>query len=176
MAGLDELAALIHERNSWEERISAIIGRPASIGHLGEFIASAIFGIRLAANANHKSIDGWFEHGPLEGRSVNVKWYAKRERLLDMCVESGPDFYLVLAGPSEPNVTTHGPRPWLIESVYLFEDTVLRGLVSSKIGVATSVRHEVWERHQIFPNQNPALMALTDVQLRTLRSFGQPKI
>ena len=172
MAGLDELAALIHERNTLEERISAITGRPASIGHLGEFIASEIFGIRLAANANRKSIDGWFERGPLEGRSVNVKWYAKHEGLLDMCVEPGPDFYLVLAGPSQPNVATHGPRPWLIESVYLFEDSVLRGLVSSKIGVATSVRREVWERHQIFPDKNPARLALTDDQICILRRFG----
>jgi hypothetical protein len=98
---LDELTALIHERNSLEQRISAIIGRPASIGHLGEFIPSEVFGIRLAENANHKSIDGWFQRGPLAGRSVNVKWYAKHEGLLDMCVESGPDFYLVLAGSKQ---------------------------------------------------------------------------
>lgn len=172
MNRLDELAALIHERNSLELRISAIIGRPASIGHLGEFIAREVFGIRLAENANHKSIDGWFQQGPLAGRSVNVKWYAKHEGILDMCVESGPDFYLVLAGPKQSVERVAGPRPWLIESVYLFEDSVLRGLVTSKIGVATSVRLEAWDRHQIFPAKNPGLMELSDEQMHTLKRFG----
>lgn len=176
MDELDKLAALIHERNSLEERITAIIGRPASIGHLGEYIASTVFGIRLAENANHKSIDGWFEHGPLQGRSVNVKWYAKHEGLLDMCVGAGPDFYLVFAGPRQHVGRVIGPRPWLIESVYLFEDSVLRGLISSKIGIATSVRSEVWERHQIFPTKNLARMELSDEQLHALKSFGPRRV
>ncbi|MBS1719787.1 MAG: hypothetical protein JST35_04995 [Armatimonadetes bacterium] len=172
MDKLLQLAELIHERNLLEERISEITSRPASIGHLGEFIASSIFGVRLAENANHKSIDGWFESGPLQGRSVNIKWYAKHEGILDMCVDSGPDFYLVLAGPRHPATRAVGPRPWLIEHVFLMEDSALRGLLSSKIGIATSVRRDIWTRCEIFPNPNPELCELSASQVSALNLFG----
>lgn len=93
-----------------------------------------------------------------------------------MCIASGPDYYLVFAGPNQAPIRARGPRPWLIESAYLMEDSVLRGLVTSKIGVATSIRREVWEQHQIFPIPNPALMMLSDDQTQALRLFGASPI
>ncbi len=45
---LKNLAALVHERNEVSARITQIIGRPALIGHLGEFIAGEIFDIEPA--------------------------------------------------------------------------------------------------------------------------------
>lgn len=52
---LAELAALIRERNETETRISAITGRPASIGHIGEFIATQNFDIRLVESPTNKA-------------------------------------------------------------------------------------------------------------------------
>jgi len=173
MTELQHIANLINERNKLEERISAVTGRPASIGHLGEYIASKIFGIRLAENANHKGVDGWIDNGPLKDRSVNIKWYAKHESILDMCREAGPDYYLVLAGPKQAPTRAIGPRPCLIESVDLFEETSLRGVVTAKIGIATSVRREVWEQHQIYPVQTSAILVLTEEQRVLLRAFGR---
>ena len=77
MEDLGLLASLIRQRNAAEIKIAAIIGRPASIGHLGEYIASKIFNIDLVRSASHKAIDGHFSDGPLAGRSVNIKWYAR---------------------------------------------------------------------------------------------------
>jgi hypothetical protein len=37
--------------------LSGLVGRPAIVGHIGEFIAARIFGISLAASATQKSID-----------------------------------------------------------------------------------------------------------------------
>lgn len=176
MLAIEELAALIRERNLLEERISEIIGRPASLGHLGEYIASQIFGISLAVNANQKGIDGIFEAGPLQGRTVNVKWYAKHEGTLDMCTEHGPEFYLVLCGPAEAASKSLGPRPWLIESVYLFDEQDIRGRITSKIGVATSVRKELWKENQVYPIQNSSLIQLSELQRDALGLFGSAKL
>ncbi len=56
----------------------------AIAGHLGELIASRVFAIELDASASAAAIDGRFTEGPLGGRTVNVKWYLKREGLLDL--------------------------------------------------------------------------------------------
>ncbi len=57
-------------------------------GHLGEWIAAQVFGIELERHATAKGIDGRFA----DGRTVNIKWYLKREGLLDLC-DDGPDLY-----------------------------------------------------------------------------------
>ncbi len=74
-----KLAQLIKQRNRIEEEITAVIGRPAQIGHLGEYIAVQIFDIQLEESMVTKSLDGYFRNGAVNGRSVNIKWYAKRE-------------------------------------------------------------------------------------------------
>src|SRR3954471_1765925 len=76
------LTDLLRHRNEIDRQIAGLIGRPAERGHLGEFIASRLFGIRIAGSATQKDLDGWFESGPLAGKSVNVKLYGLHEGLL----------------------------------------------------------------------------------------------
>lgn len=153
MSDLEELARLIRRRNDVEVEITRIVGRPAQIGHIGEYIAAKVLRIELAFSAAEKGHDGRFAEGPLEGRTVNIKWYAKREGLHDMAPVSPPDFYLVLTGPHEPAGPSRGiPRPWLIASVFLFDavrlsDALLKAGV--KVGIATSVRKHFWEAAEV---------------------------
>src|SRR4051812_4859198 len=98
MGNLALLADLIRKRNALEQEITAIIGRPASIGHLGEYIAAEIFKIQLSESAVNKGSDGVFTEGPLAGKSVNVKWYGLREAQIDLTPAFAPDYYLVLTG------------------------------------------------------------------------------
>ena len=109
MNKLTDLADLIRERNAIEEQMGAIIGRPGLLGHVGEFIASRVFDIKLEHSAAAKGIDGRFTSGPLAGQTVNVKWCAKREGLLDIRPDALPDYYLVLAGPKAAPVSSRGP-------------------------------------------------------------------
>src|SRR5437763_303104 len=98
---LQQLAALVKERNAVDDQIAALIGRPAERGHTGEYLAAAIFGITLHESAVYKGSDGRFAAGPLAGRSVNVKWYGTQQGLLDLHLEGAPDDYLVLTGPNK---------------------------------------------------------------------------
>jgi hypothetical protein len=77
------LSDLFHARNAIDEQIADVIGRPALAGHVGEWIASQVFDIELEQSASAKAIDGRFRAGPLAGRTVNIKFYGKREGLLD---------------------------------------------------------------------------------------------
>ena len=63
-AGLERLADLIRERNANEVAITGIVGRPAQLGHIGEYIASRIFDIELEQDAAHRGSDGQFRSGP----------------------------------------------------------------------------------------------------------------
>ena len=65
----------------------------------GSGSSQEIFKVTLAKYANRKVIDGWFAGGPLAKKTVNVKWYGKREGLLDINPGGVPDNYLVLTGP-----------------------------------------------------------------------------
>lgn len=115
---LSETARLLHERNRIDARIAEIIGRPMTSGHLGEWIASEVFGIELEHSASAKSLDGRFRAGPLHGKTVNVKWYLKREGILDMTDADTLDYYLVMTGPSSAAASSAGStRPWCIENV-----------------------------------------------------------
>ncbi len=176
MDELDRLALLIRQRNDVEVEITRIIGRPAQIGHIGEYIAAKVFRIALASSATEKGYDGRFEEGPLRGRTVNVKWYAKREGALDIEPRSLPDFYLVLTGPHELAGSSRGtPRPWLITSVFLFDGPRLVDELAKagiKVGIATSVRKHLWDAAELWPNQRSTLFPLTDEQRRMLRLFG----
>ena len=175
MEELNRLTELIRQRNANEEEITALIGRPAAIGHVGEFIASKIFGITLVQSASHKSIDGHFESGALAGRSVNIKWYAKLENILDITPEALPDFYLVLAGPKSEQMTSRGKvRPWVIESVYCFDALRLVKQLESdkvKIGTATSVKQRLWIEAEVYPKSNNRLIVLSNEQCRLLALF-----
>ncbi|MDP2958095.1 MAG: hypothetical protein Q8N53_16835, partial [Longimicrobiales bacterium] len=90
-SSLQTLASLLHERNALDARIAQLIGRPASPGHIGEFIAAAVFDIDLFESATHKAADGVFRRGALQGRTVNIKIYGKQEGILDIRPDALPD-------------------------------------------------------------------------------------
>lgn len=137
------LAELIRRKNEVDNEIAALVNRPAQLGHVGEFIAARVFGIRLHPTAVHKDSDGVFGDGPLAGRTVNVKWYLKCENMVDLTPDCGCDFHLIMTGPRSSAARTVGAtRPWVITAVYLFDTQQLlaeqrgRGV---RLGAASSV-------------------------------------
>ena len=173
---IDRLVKLIRERNRVEEEISAITGRPGLIGHVGEYIASRLFDIELAGSASQRSIDGRFRKGPLAGKTVNIKWYAKRENILDLVTEDPPDYYLVMTGPKASLGSSRGrTRPWRISSVFLFKTDKLMEALSIRgvhVGIATSVAEELWGAAELSPKQNNGLLRLCGGEAQQLRRFG----
>ncbi len=176
MHDLEQLAQLIKTKNVVDNQIALLVGRPAFIGHVGEYIASIIFKITLADSAVQKGIDGWFTDGALAGRSVNVKWYTKQAGLLDITPSALPDYYLVLAGPKTAAVSSRGTfSPWVIDAVYLFhagnlvEQLELRRV---KIGIATSVFAQLWRAAEVFPNSQNRDLVLSREQRHALAVFA----
>ena len=174
-AKIQELAALVRDRNSVAERITRIIGRPAQIGHIGEYIAPQVFGIQLEHSAVSKGIDGAFRSGPLAGRTVNIKFYAKREGLFDIRPDAVADYYLVLTGPKSNTMTSRGEvRPWHIDWVFLFHGPMLvdhlkeRGV---KISVETSVVAEQWNCAEVYPDGANSEYNVGNEQEQMLRLF-----
>lgn len=176
MNQLIELAALLRQYNQIGSQIAAIIGRPAQIGHIGEFIASQIFDIELEKTANAKAIDGRFRVGTLAGQSVNIKWYAKHENLLDITPAVLPDYYLVLTGPkASPMASRGGVRPWLIQAVYLFDAVQLIALLHKTgitVGIATSVKAVLWHEAMLYPQGRSTLYQLSEQQKLMLDLFS----
>src|SRR6266542_98337 len=105
---VERIARLLHDRNSIDHEIAGIIHRPMAAGHLGEWLAAQVFDIVLEPNDVAVAIDGRFRSGPLTGRTVNVKWYLKRESLLDVSEAEVLDYYLVLAGPASAAMGSRG--------------------------------------------------------------------
>ncbi len=171
---LSRLAELIRMRNSVEVDIARIIHRPASIGHLGEYIAAEVFGIELARSASNKGFDGWFRTGALVGKTVNVKWYARREGLLDINPTAIPDYYLILSGPKTSSMDkTTRARSWVIESVYLFDaPSLIEKLSGRVIGIATSVPARLWDDAEIYPRAMAGGMELSESQQMALGLFS----
>ena len=77
-------------------------------GHLGEWIAAKVFGSELGASAVAAGIDGRFRSGPLQGRTVNIKWYLKSEGMLETTESAALGYYLVLSGPPSAAVSSRG--------------------------------------------------------------------
>ncbi len=177
MNELVELAKLIKRHNEIDNEISTMIGRPALIGHTGEYIASKIFDICLAESASQKSIDGVFQSGPLRGKSVNVKWFPSHDRLLNLCKTDQPDLYLVLTGDfHSPGSSKGKTHPWVIANVYLFESGFLINTLQKagvKIGTASSVKKKYWVEAEIYPNQTSQLLRLNQGQKDSLSLFTQ---
>lgn len=173
---LTELAQLIRRKNEIEQSIAALIGRPALFGHCGEFIASTVFSINLHASAAHKGSDGAFASGPLQGRTVNVKWLGKREGLLDLSMKAAPDFYLVLSGPRAAAESSRGRlRPWLIRQVFLFEAGALHQVLAEqglKLGTAASVALALWAAAEIYPIPSNSQLILSAEQREALAQFA----
>lgn len=174
---LARAGALLRERNAIDAELAQLIQRPVTSGHLGEWIAAQIFDIELEASAVAPGIDGRFRLGALQGRTVNIKWYLKREGLLDTTESTVLDYYLVLTGPASAAASSRGSaRPWCIEAVFLFEARQLRSeqaMRGVKLGVASSVIKQQWAAAEIYPSPtNPQLRA-TSRQVNQLRLFAR---
>jgi hypothetical protein len=175
MRDLEQLAKAIWQRNVADVEIARIIDRPAERGHSGEYIVARIFGIALEQSASHKGRDGCFIGGSLAGKTVNIKWYGKMEGLLDITPETLPDYYLVMSGSKSAATSSRGAiRPWLISYVFLFDAAKLVEELRSrgvKIGIATSVRKELWEMAEIYPAQRNTSIILSEEEKRLLALF-----
>ena len=173
---LRRLASLVKQRNAVDQEIAGVLGRPAHTGHLGEFIAAHVFRIALLESASHKGIDGHFTARPLAGRSVNIKFATKNDGLLNMNLDSPPDFYLVMTGPrTQPASSRATTSPWVISSVFLFDapDLVQRLIERGvKIGIATSVARRFWGEAEIYPRQSNHALRLTPEQRSWIKLFG----
>jgi hypothetical protein len=172
---LARLAELLKRRNALECEITDLIARPASIGHIGEFVASRIFNISLQHSASAKGIDGYFNDGNLKGRSVNIKWYAMREGLLDITPEFLPDYYLVLAGARSAAMSSRGKtRPWTIDSVHIFNTATLIDELRARgvaLGIACSVANSFWANAELHPNPTSTELMLSSEQRQQLMLF-----
>jgi hypothetical protein len=168
-------AELLRDRNAIDADLARIIARPVTAGHLGEWIASVIFDIELESSASAKGIDGRFRSGPLQGRTVNVKWYMKHQGLLDTTEHAALVYYLVLAGPPSPAGSSRGTtQPWCIDSVYLIDarrlqtEQLARGV---KLGIASSVTKQQWLSAQVYPPTAASPLPLTREQADLLQLF-----
>ncbi len=174
------LAELLRNRNRVDAEIARLIVRPAIRGHLGEFIASHVFRIKLEDSASRKAWDGRFTTGALAGRTVNVKWYAIQENCLDITPESLPDFYLVLAGPQgRAGSSRGGHQPLVLESVYLFEAEPLVQVLKARgtrIWNPTSVPKKHWEAAEVYPRSMNGTLVLTPEQRALLELFSTGRI
>lgn len=171
-----QLAELIQQRNMNERQISEIIQRPATQGHIGEYIASRILGIDLAKTANNNAIDGWFSNEQLSGKSVNIKFYSKQEGLIAIKTELQPDYFLILTGPLSPPGSSKGKiHACVIDHIYLFDGKKLaEALIArgTKFSVATSVPKKLWEEAEIYPVQRNMELIISKTQRNTLSTFG----
>lgn len=173
---LEQLAKIIKRKNTIDDEVSAIVERPALIGHVGEYIASKVFDIKLEESASRKAIDGIFRKGKIAGKTVNIKWYGKLERVLDITLETLPDFYLVFTGPKAVATSSRGlTRPWTIEHVFLFDAyELVRDLQKRnvKIRTATSVASKFWEAAEIYPTQISDNLIVSEEQRKAISLFG----
>jgi len=145
-------------------------------GHLGEWIAAQVFDIQLEASAVAAVIDGRFRSGPLQDRTVNIKWYLKREGLLDTTESTALDYYLVLTGPPSAAASSRGAtRPWCVEAVFLFDarqlrsEQIARGV---KRGVASSVIKQQWTAAEIYLSSTNAHLTVISQQAEQLKLFS----
>ena len=178
MERLNDLSYLVAQRNEISKKIHDIMSKPAQLGHVGEFIASIVFDIKLESLANNPAFDGTFHYGILKGKTVDIKTYSKHERILDLSEKVLPDYYLVLAGPPPLTPKIKGEdRPWIIDRVHLFEAEVLvtalreRGIKYS--GRARSIANEYWDKSEIYPNQECGLIVLDQSKRDFLAKFGR---
>jgi hypothetical protein len=173
---LRELASLLARRNAIDDAIAALIARPATPGHIGEFIAARVFDIELYTSASHKAADGTFRSGPLRGASVNIKLSGKQEGLVDLREDAIPDYYLVLTGPrSAAGSSRGGTRPILIKHAFLFRGQALHATIGArgkKPRVATSVRQAEWKEAEIWPESRSPHLRLDPDQAAALRAFS----
>lgn len=182
MEKLTELSKLIKQWNRIESKIFNIIGEPGLVGHIGEYIAEAVFGIELEKSKTTKGFDGRFKRGNLRDRKVNVKTYPKRESFIDWRDDALPEYFLILSGPKrKTGKGAKAPRPITITNVHLFDVKRLRRTLKSRgikiederrLTVQASVKAELWNRAEVYPRQTCKLLQLTGRQKEMLALFG----
>ena len=176
MTELEHLAKAISKQNSASARVASIIGRPALRGHIGEFIASRVFNIKLHESASEKGSDGVFLDGVLAGSTVNVKFYGKHESLLDISEDSLPDVFLVLTGTKGSATSSSGQvRPICVEYVFLIPGAEALADAQSRnvsIGVATSFPNAFWDEREVYPSSRSKELDLTRDQIPLLKLFS----
>ena len=119
--------------------------------------------------------NGRFGTGALARRSVNVKWYLKREGILDMTEDPELDYYLVLTGPKVTARDVRTSRPWRIDSVYLFCAQLLlteQRAHGVKVGVASGLREAQWLAAEVYPVASNPDLPLTNEQRQLLAQFS----
>ena len=156
MDSIGKLADLLKDRNRIDQQIVNIIRRPAEKSHIAEWIASRVFLIDLNGNKNEKGYDGIFTEGSLKGKKVDIKYYAVNQHQIDVNQEVSEDVYLlVFTGPYRPASSSEDQhRPFCISNIYLFNEKVLcddLGKRDVKVSKATSVRKELWDNHELYP-------------------------
>lgn len=173
---LTRLAELLRVKNAADAEIARLVGRPCQLGHVGEWIAGAIFDIQLHDSATDIGSDGVFLSGSWRGRSVNVKWYTRREGLDVHLGASPPDLYLVLAGPRGTATSSRGgSRPWVISSVYALDHNAVVAELRARgvgIGAESSLRRETWEAAEVYPEPASNLLTLSPEQRNALALFA----
>ena len=174
MSNLPRLAELLKARNTVESNMANLIGHPVSIGSVGDYIASAIFGITHEDPTTHKIVYDSFSYGPLAGHTVDVQWHTRREGDLSLKTDTPLDYYLVLAGlKAGVNTARSLANLWVIESVFLFDAKELLTALHERgvqIGPRTSVIAELWDRAEIYPQRNKRLI-LSEEQRQLLALF-----
>lgn len=171
MNDLSWLSSLIKSRNTIDSKISAVIGRSAQPGNVGEYIASVIFKIALDETGKSRGYDGRFAHGPLAGHTVDIQWHPRHDGQLNIKPGTLPDYYLVFTGPATASIA----NPWLIESVFLFHAGELLNALRERgvqIGNGTSVTGPLWERAEIYPMPRNVRLPLTDEERKLLVLFS----
>ena len=165
MNDLPQLASLIKSRNTIDSKIATLIGQPAQVQTVGEYIAALIFGIALDETSAHKSSDGRFTRGPLAGHTVDVQWHIRHDGILHLKTDPLPDYYLVFVGSKEATSLHTLSIPWVIESVFLFEAGELLTALRERgvqVGKGTSITGPLWERAEIYPVQRNTGLMLSD--------------
>ena len=180
MDTLSELANLIQQRSLIDREIAAILNRPVHSGHFGEYIASAVFGIELNADANTKSHDGYFQTGPLAGHTVNLKYRTVHRKMLNLGSSidpaDHPDFYLALTGPNAPAGPARGTvAPLCVNAAYLFDSHELLAALAERgmlPGAPIGLRQAVWDAAMVFPEPRNVRLELTQTQRDALTLFA----
>ena len=169
MIQLEQLADLLQVLNTVNHALSGLLGRTANVGNISEIIASEILDIQLAERANHPVFDGTFASGPLQGKTVNVKWRNDGSKTINMKdSDMLPDYFLALTGPKKSSTKMGSPyHPFAIKEVCLFAAASLVQRLKKDgipIGHQTRVGAEAWEKARIYPVQKGSPLPLMRTQ------------
>ncbi len=168
MGRINQLAEALGALNEIHRTISQLLGRSATSGNICEVIASEILYIQLEKRANHPVFDGTFTRGPLQDKTVNVKWRNEVVKTINMKDSNEqPDYFLSLVGPRKSHAKETPYHPFAIEEVCLFETIPLIAFLKKeriKIRHQTRVPAPVWEKARIYPSQEGSPLPLTRTQ------------